>query len=223
MVFYLESFQNLTLLQNLYRLKAMGFEYIDYFNVNEKETFKNATTFYELSSNITNCHLCDLSKSRKQSMCGYGNTQAKICFVDYSVSQTQDATNDYFSGRSGKTLQQMIENVLQLNTEDIYLTHCIKCKPLNTNKPSQSEWNSCKNHLFTQLDFIKPTIIVTLGEEAYAHLTNDTIENFENVRGHVINYKSMKLIPIYHPQFLLRNPELKKTTLNDLLTIKSCL
>ena len=201
----------------------MGFSYIEPFDINEKREYTQSNSLEELETNIKNCHLCDLSKSRQQSMGGFGNTNANLVIIDYQVSQAQDSANSYYAGRSGETLQKMIENVLQLNIHDIYLTHVIKCKPLHANKPSPSEWNSCKNYLFSQLDFIAPKVIVTLGQEAYAHLTNDTVENFENVRGHVIDYKSYKLIPIYHPQFLLRNPELKKMTLNDLHTIKSCL
>ena len=219
----MKSFQNLVLLQNLYRLKSIGFEYIDHFNINEQESYVQPNSMQELQKTMQGCHLCDLSKSRKQTMLGFGNENANIVFLDYQVSQAQDNTNSYYAGRSGETLRKMIENVLQLNVNEAYITHAIKCKPLQSNKPSSSEWNSCKSYLFTQLEFIKPKIIVTLGEDAYTHLTNDNAENFENVRGHVIDFKNYKLIPIYHPQFLLRNPELKKITLNDLLTIKSCL
>ncbi|WP_245534131.1 uracil-DNA glycosylase [Sulfurimonas autotrophica] len=217
----LKSYQNLVLLQNLYRLKAMGFEYIEHFNVNDKTNYEKPNTLEALAQNIASCHLCDLSKSRTQSMSGYGSKDAKLVIIDYSVSQAQDSSNSYYAGRSGETLKNMIEKVLHLSIDDIYLTHAVKCKPLQSNKPSPSEYNSCKNYLFSQLDFIKPKVIVTLGEDAYTHITGDT--NFENVRGHVIDYKEYKLIPIYHPQYLLRNPHLKKITLNDLKTIKSCL
>jgi len=199
----------------------MGFKYVEHFNVNEKTSYEKPASLQELSSRITSCHLCDLSKSRTQSMSGYGNSHAQLLVLDYSVSQAQDNTNSYYTGRSGETLKNMIENVIHLNIEDIYLTHAVKCKPLQSNKPSLCEYASCKSYLFSQFEFIKPKVIVTLGEEAYSHLTGDT--NFENVRGHVIDYKNYKLIPIYHPQYLLRNPKLKKITLNDLKTIKSCL
>jgi DNA polymerase len=218
----LKSYQNLVLLQNLYRLKAIGFNYIDHFDLNQLQNHENTDTVEELVHNVTTCHLCDLSKSRTQSMSGFGNPNAALFILDYSVSQIQDNTNNYYAGRSGETLKKMLENVIQIRVEDTYLTHAIKCKPLHANKPSPSEWNSCKNYLFSQLDFIKPKVIVTLGSEAYAHLTGDN-DNFENVRGHVIDYKEYKLIPIYHPQYLLRNPESKKVTMNDLKTIKSCL
>jgi len=222
MVVQLKSYQNIVLLQNLYRLKAIGFEYIDPFSVNEKSDFIKPNTLDELISNISSCHLCDLTKSRAQSMGGLGNKSADVMILDYSVSKTQDSSNTYYSGRTGETLKNMIENVLHISVKDIFYTHCIKCKPLNSNQPSPSEWNSCKSYLFSQIEFIKPKILVTLGSQAYSHLTGDN-DNFENVRGHVIDFKNYKLIPIYHPGHLLKNPELKKTTLNDLKTIKSCL
>lgn len=221
MVVIVKSYQNLILLQNLYRLKAVGFEYIDHFNINEKTSYEIPASIEELSANISSCHLCDLSKSRTQSMSGFGNHKADLLVVDYSVSAAQDTSNNYYSGRSGETLKNMIEKVLGLDINDAFTTHCVKCKPLSSNKPSPSEYNSCKSYLYSQLEFIKPKVIMVLGEDAYTHLTGDS-GNFEDVRGHVIDFKGTKLIPIYHPNYLLRNPESKKTTLNDLNTIKSC-
>lgn len=218
----MKSFQNLVLLQNLYRQKALGFEYSDPFLVNEETKQDKPTNMQELIRNISTCHLCDLSKSRTQSMSGYGDVNATLMIIDFTVSQTDDSSNNYYSGRSGEVLKNMIENVINLKIDDVYFTHAIKCKTLNSNTPSTSEFNSCKSYLFSQIEFVKPSIIVTLGEDAYYKVTDET-ENFEDVRGHVIDFKKYKLVPIYHPQFLLRNPELKKITLNDLKTIKSCL
>ena len=218
----MKSYQNLVLLQNLYRQKVLGFEYSDPFSVNEKNGFEKPFSLDELSLNISTCHLCDLSKSRSQAMSGFGSQSAKLMIIDFSVSSNEDMTNTYYSGRSGETLKNMINNVLGLNIDDVYFTHAVKCKPLNSNIPSKSEFNSCKSYLFSQIKFIKPKVIVTLGKDAYEKVTAEE-NNFESVRGHVINFKDYKLIPIYHPQYLLRNPESKKTTLNDLKTIKSCL
>lgn len=200
----------------------MGYEYIDPFNINEKKSFKSPSSLDELKQNIQRCHLCDLSKSRTQSLAGFGNENTSLMIVDYMVSQAQDSTNTYYAGRSGETLKNMIEKVLNSDVNDVYITHNVKCKPLSSNQPSPSECNSCKPYLQAQIEFIKPKVIVTLGEEAYVQLTSDK-DNFENVRGHVIDFKNYKLIPIYHPQYLLRNPDSKRVTMNDLKTIKSCL
>ncbi|MBN2815396.1 MAG: uracil-DNA glycosylase [Campylobacterales bacterium] len=215
----MKSYQNIVLLQNLYRLKAIGFEYIDPFSINEANELTKAQTLSELELTIRNCHLCDLSKSRTQSMSGYGNENADVLIIDFSVSQVQDTTNNYYAGRAGETLKNMIINVLEYQLEDIYITHCVKCKPLNANLPSLSEFNSCSSYINSQIEFIKPKVIVTLGEHAYVHLTKDA-NNFENVRGHLIDFKGYKLVPIYHPTHLLKNPELKKRALADLKTIK---
>lgn len=203
-------------------MQSLGFMYTDPFSANESTASEAPKDLTRLASTISTCHLCDLSKSRTQSMSGSGSSQAKVMFVDFTVSSSDDNNNGYFTGRSGDTLKKMIQNVLELDTQEVFYTHSVKCKPLNSNMPSPSECDSCKPYLFWQIDFIKPQIIVTLGDNAYYNLTDET-DNFEDVRGHVIDFKKYKLIPIYHPQYLLRNPELKKIALKDLKTIKSCI
>ena len=176
----------------------------------------------QLHTMIKQCHLCDLSKSRRQSMSGSGNYSADIMFVDAYVSVAEDENNHYFAGRSGLSLVKMIENVLGLRVEDVFFTHAVKCKPLGSNMPSPSEYNSCKPYLFKQIELVKPKVIVTLGDQAYALLSGDD-QPLQQVHGQKISYADTTLVPLYHPQFLLRNPSLKKETLNDLLTIKSLL
>ena len=155
-------------------------------------------------------------------MFGYGKQNADLMIIDFSVSLSDDNANSYYNGRSGEILQKMIENVLDLDIKDIYLTHAVKCKPLNSNIPSESEYDTCKDYLFTQIEFIKPKVIITLGKEAYAKVTSEN-ENFSSVRGHVIDFKNYKLVPIFHPTYLIRNPDEKKIAFNDLKTIKSLL
>ena len=142
----MDSVYHLALLQNLYKLQTLGFEYIDHFETSD--IYQKPSSLEELQKNISSCHLCDLSKSRTQSMSGYGHKNAKLFFIDASVSQFQDATNDYFAGKSGEILQNMIEKVLQLPLEDIYITHIVKCKPLQTKQPTIPEYETCKSYLF---------------------------------------------------------------------------
>jgi DNA polymerase len=218
----MKSFQNHLLLQNLYRLKALGFNYTDPIAVNHKTVQDLPQDIEHLNQMISQCHLCDLNKSRQQSMAGFGNIRSKILFIDDYVSSSDDESHSYFSGRSGDTLQKMIENVLKIDIHDIYITHLVKCKPYGSNLPSDSEYDSCKHYLFRQLEIIKPKIVVTLGENCYQRFTNDDTP-FEDVRGHIISHNNYKIIPIYHPSFLLRNPSTKKIALQDLQTIKGCL
>ena len=210
------------MLQNLYRLKSLGFEYTDLVSVNQKNLDILPNDINSLHRAVSSCHLCDLSKSRRQSMSGYGSGTADLMIVDSIVSSSEDDSADYYAGRAGTSLRKMIENVLELSIDDVFLTHAVKCKPLGSNKPSESEFNSCKPYLYKQIEIIQPKVIVTLGEEAY-NIFSQTKEEFNSVRGHIIDLKDYKLVPIYHPQFLLRNPSLKKDTLNDLKIIKSLL
>ncbi len=155
-------------------------------------------------------------------MSGFGSVGASVMFIDYVVSEMEDASNSYFTGRSGEMLKKMITNVLELPLEKIYYTHAIKCKPLHLKKELQSEWMTCREYLFSQISFVRPKVIVTLGEESFQTLLGDR-EPFAQIRGHIIEFKNTKLIPIYHPNFILRNPNMKKIVFNDLKTIKSCL
>jgi DNA polymerase len=220
----LQNYQNLKILQNLYRLKAIGYNFADLPEINKFNKLQNiiSTDLDSLHKQISTCYLCDFSKSRRQSMSGFGNPNASLMIIDYIVSDLDDMQNSYFNGQTGDMLKKMITNVLELNINDIFLTHCIKCKPLTSKKNFETEAISCKSYLFSQIEFIKPKVIVTLGSKALENLLPDS-KDFENLRGHIIQYKESKLIPIYHPSYLIRNPNLKKTAKKDLLTIKSCL
>ncbi len=218
----MKSYQNLKILQNLYRLKAIGYDYTDTLELNAIEEDEVAKDIPSLHRQIATCHLCDFSKSRTQSMPGFGNANAKIMFIDHTVSQLEDNTNSYFCGRSGEMLQKMIENVLELTLEEVFFTHTIKCKPLHLQPRYETQWQSCKSYLLSQIRFVAPKVIVTLGEESFENLTAQKGE-FEKLRGHVMELYDTKLVPTYHPSFLLRNPDMKKIVFNDLKTIKTLL
>ncbi|MFA5214512.1 uracil-DNA glycosylase family protein [Sulfuricurvum sp.] len=216
----MNSYQNLALLENLYRLKALGYHYVDSVIPNVQNSVTALPdSLASLNSAIEKCYLCDLSKSRTQSMFGFGNPNASIVFVDAFVSAAEDEGNSYYSGRSGTMLRDMIEKVLNMRVEEVFFTHAVKCKPFGFQNPSISECNSCIPFLSKQLSLIKPKLIIALGSDAYELLTNDG-SDFERLRGELIPYGDALLIPMYHPMFLLRNPSLKKEAMRDLQTIK---
>ncbi len=155
-------------------------------------------------------------------MTGFGNPHADIMFIDGSPSMIEDESSDSFAGRSGASLKKMIENVLGLSVNEIYLAHVLKCRPSHHHNILESELSSCKPYLFKQIELINPKVIVTLGELAYTSLIKDA-SSFENVRGQKIPYEDKTLIPIYHPSHLLVNPSLKKCTMADLVNIKGLL
>lgn len=217
----MNSYQNLALLENLYRLKSLGFNYSDPITPNKSQEHVGSlpNSLNSLVDTIHKCHLCDLSKSRSQSMSGFGAINPKILFLDAFVSSAEDESNTYYAGRSGSMLRDMIEKVLHLRIDDVYMTHAVKCKPFGFQQPSPSECNSCSHFLHKQLELLSPKVIVTLGEEAYQLLTHDE-SDFERVRGHLIPYANTLVVPMMHPAFLLRNPSFKKEAMRDLQTIK---
>jgi len=220
-VISVDSFQNLAILENLYRLQTLGYTYTDPITQNiQNSSTALPDTLMSLRQAIDKCYLCDLSKSRSQSMMGYGNPKAKLMFIDAYVSAAEDEEAQYYVGRSGMMLRDMIEKVLLLNTDDVYFTHAVKCKPFGFQTPSESECGSCSPFLLKQLELIKPNVIVTLGPDAYRLLTSDT-SDFERLMGEIIPFGDAVIIPLYHPLFLVRNPSLKKDAMRDLQTIKA--
>jgi len=220
----LESYHNLRVLQNLYRLQSLGYEYYDEIqqSSSSKLSIPKTLSLQELEKQIAQCHLCDFSKSRTQSMYGYGSTTASVMIVDYSVSEVEDSTNEYFCGRSGELLEKMINSVLELSKEEIFFTHLIKCKPLASLQSFTKQIDSCKHYLLTQIKLIQPKVIVLLGEKTFSGFFGKE-NSFEELRGHILKFEQINTIAIYHPSFLLRNPNLKKIAFYDLKTIKSCL
>jgi uracil-DNA glycosylase family 4 len=216
-----DSFQNLALLENLYRLKALGYSYVDPITPNMQTPSSSLPdSLSSLAQSISQCYLCDLSKSRRQSMVGFGDPRAQLMFIDAYVSAAEDESAEYYVGRSGVMLRDMIEKVINLKIENVYLTHSVKCKPFGFQNPSPSECNSCTPYLSKQISLIQPRVIVTLGPDAYNILTGES-GDFERVRGEIIPFGDALLIPMYHPLYLVRNPSLKKESMRDLQTIKA--
>jgi DNA polymerase len=127
-----------------------------------------------------------------------------------------------FIGHAGDTLNKMIENVLLIKREDTYITNIIKCRPPQDRIVTQKEIDSCKEYIFQQIKLVKPKIIVTLGGDSYKSLTGDKTQ-LSKIRGHIIDFKGIKLVPTYHPKFLIRNPSFKKDAFTDMKLIKKLL
>jgi uracil-DNA glycosylase len=143
-----------------------------------------------------------------------------LMFIDAYVSAAEDEASEYYVGRSGVMLRDMIEKVLNLNIQSVYFTHAVKCKPFGFQNPSPSECSSCAPFLSKQLELIKPRVIVTLGPDAY-HIVSGDNGDYERLRGEIIPYGDAFIIPMYHPLYLVRNPSLKKEAMRDLQTIKA--
>ncbi|MDX1808328.1 MAG: uracil-DNA glycosylase [Sulfurospirillaceae bacterium] len=212
------------LLKQLYQYKSFGFEYFkDYKPLVMPQNKPFAQSLHELEDKVMQCHLCQLAKGRKNIVFGEGNQRAKLMFIGEGPGANEDETGKPFVGRAGMLLTKIIENVLELKREDVYITNIVKCRPPNNRVPSIEESESCKPYLLEQIAIIKPEIIVALGSTSYHYLSEDYDMPISKIRGEILEYGNAKLIPTYHPSFLLRNPSAKKEVYADMLKVKRLL
>ncbi len=213
----MKNLKNALLLKQLYQLKQLGYRYTSQTPFKDEEpdlTLPN--TLDKLEKQAKECHLCDLSKSRTHVVFGEGNPQSRLMFVGEAPGSTEDSMGKPFVGRSGDLLTKMIENVLHLRREDVYITNIVKCRPPNNRVPTPTEALTCQPYLLKQIELIKPDLIIALGATAYHYLTGDD-SPVSKVRGTMQTHKGIMILPTYHPSYLLRNPSAKKEVYLDLL------
>lgn len=216
--------EKIRLLKLLYQYRGMGFEYFkEYMPLSQKENFALPRNLDELKNAVLKCHLCALAKSRKNVVFGVGNLKADIMFIGDNPGVSEDETGEIFTGRAGEMLTKMIENVLLLKRKDVYMANIIKCKTPENRVPTPEEVASCKPYLMQQIQTVNPKIIVALGSTSFHHLTGEYDTPIDKVRGVVMNFGKAKLVPTFHPSFLLRNPSAKKEVYADMLKIRSML
>jgi DNA polymerase len=114
----------------------------------------------------------------------------------------------------------MIENALLIPRSSTYIANIVKCRPPGNRVPSEEEAYTCRPYLLRQIELVSPRIVVTLGATAYRYLTGDK-SPVSRVRGNVIDTQKYKIVPTFHPSYLLRNPSAKKEAYRDMLLIKS--
>lgn len=212
---------NALLLKQLHQLKALGYRYTSISPYQEQaEELTLPNTLESLKKQALECHLCELSKTRQKVVFGEGNPHANILFIGEAPGSSEDSTGRPFAGRSGELLTKMIENVLQIKREEVYIANIIKCRPPNNATPTSTQAHTCLPYLQKQIELIKPKFIVSLGATAYRYLTNDET-GITKIRGTVHTQNGYTLMPTYHPSYLLRNPSAKKEVYEDLLKLKS--
>ncbi len=212
------------LLKLLYQYRSMGFEYFkDYRQPNTSKEDISVSTLDEIEKKVKNCHLCPLAKSRKNVVFGEGNKNAKLMFIGEGPGANEDESGKPFVGRAGMLLTKIIENVLNLKREDVYIANIVKCRPPNNRVPTLEEVTACKPYLEEQIAIINPKIIVALGSTSYHHLSDDYSMPISKIRGEILEYGDAKLVPTYHPSYLLRNPSAKKDVFADMLKVKKLL
>ena len=220
----MKNLYNALLLKQLYQLKNLGYRYTNEkpYSYEERNFLELPNSLNDLKKQAQNCHLCHFSKGRNNVVFGEGNKQADIMFVGDVPLEIENNAGAIFLGRGGEMLTAMIEKVLNLSREQVYITNLLKCHPLLTKEVHESEFHTCKAYLFKEIELVKPKVIITLGERAYHYLTND-FTSLKEIRGSIIQKESYSVIPTYHPNFLLKNPSFKKEVFLDLKRVQKLL
>ena len=175
-----------------------------------------------IREDIGDCTRCKLHRmGRRQVVFGVGNPSADLMFVGEAPGGDEDMQGIPFVGRAGQLLTKIIE-AIGLQREDVYIANVIKCRPPENRNPEPDEVETCEPFLFRQIDVIKPKVIVALGTFAAKALLK-TQDPISRLRGRVYNYRGAKLLPTFHPAFLLRSPERKRDVWEDMKKVRALL
>jgi DNA polymerase len=184
---------------------------IKVFNANNEEQLK------KVSQEMANCQLCQLAKTRHNLVFGDGNPNAQIVFVGEAPGVDEDQQGLPFVGRAGQLLTKIIE-AMGIKRKDVYICNILKCRPPGNRNPLPDEISLCEPFLKKQLQAISPKVICALGTFA-AHTLLKTDVPITLLRGRFHTYNGIKLMPTYHPAYLLRNPSAKKPVWEDVQMI----
>ena len=174
-------------------------------------------------ADIGDCTRCKLhTLGRKQVVFGVGNPNADLMFVGEAPGADEDVQGIPFVGRAGQLLTDIIEKGLKIPRSDVYIANVIKCRPPQNRNPEPDEVETCEPFLFRQIDVIRPKVIVALGKFGAQTLLR-TLEPISRLRGRVFDYRGAKLIPTFHPAYLLRNPSSKRDVWEDMKLVQRLL
>ena len=176
----------------------------------------------QIRNEIGDCTRCKLSAGRTKLVFGIGNPEADLMFVGEAPGRDEDLKGEPFVGRAGKLLTQIIQ-AIDLRRDDVYIANVIKCRPPKNRNPDRDEIETCEPFLLAQIDAIKPRVIVALGAFALKALIQDDKTPISKARGRVYSYRGAKLIPTFHPAFLLRSPERKREVWEDMKKVRALL
>jgi len=168
---------------------------------------------------IGDCTRCRLHAGRKNIVFGAGNPAARLVFVGEGPGEEEDLQGEPFVGKAGQLLTRMIQ-AIQLDRNDVYIANIVKCRPPGNRDPQEDEIETCLPFLMKQLAVIQPRIICTLGRFSTQALLG-TKEGITKLRGrfHVLE-NGIKVMPTFHPSFLLRSPEKKREAWEDLQKVQ---
>jgi uracil-DNA glycosylase len=175
-----------------------------------------------IRNDIGDCTRCKLHRmGRRQIVFGVGNPDAELMFVGEAPGHDEDVQGIPFVGRAGQLLTKIIE-AIGMKREDVYIANVLKCRPPENRNPEPDEVATCEPFLIRQIETIRPKVIVALGTFGARTLLKTEMP-ISRLRGRVYDYHGAKLVATYHPAYLLRSPDKKRETWEDMKKVMELL
>jgi uracil-DNA glycosylase family 4 len=181
----------------------------------------SAETFEQIHLDVGDCTRCPLHRERTTIVHTEGNRRARLMFVGEAPGADEDIQARPFVGRAGQLLTKIIE-AIGLKREEVLIGNVNRCRPPGNRAPTLEEASMCKPFLLREIAAVQPEVIVVLGNTAMKNLL-DTREGITRLRGTFQNYKGIKVMPTFHPAYLLRDPSKKRETWEDLKKVRNYL
>ena len=178
-------------------------------------------TLDALKNEVIHCTRCDLHKTKRHYVFGAGSPAARLMFVGEAPGEDEDAQGLPFVGRAGQLLTKIIE-AMGLTRQDVFIANILKCRPPNNRAPLPTEILACQEYVQRQITCIRPKVICTLGKFASQTLLKSEVP-ISALRGTFREYGGIKVMPTFHPAYLLRNPPDKKLVWEDMKKIMKAL
>ena len=178
-------------------------------------------TLEDVWRDIGDCTRCGLCEGRTQVVNTHGNRHARLMFVGEAPGADEDAQGKPFVGRAGQLLTKMIE-AMGMKREDVIIGNVNRCRPPGNRQPTLEEAAICRPFLFREIAAIQPEVIVVMGNTALRNLL-ELREGISRVRGTFRDFRGIKVMPTFHPAYLLRDPSKKRETWEDLKKVRDYL
>jgi DNA polymerase len=183
------------------------------------EDWTEASSLDSLNQMICTCVKCPLGHSRNKFVFGVGNPNADIVLIGEGPGADEDASGEPFVGAAGQLLNKILA-AIHLNREDVYICNVVKCRPPGNRTPERQEIEQCRPYLLKQLDLIKPRFVLALGLTAATTILGHGETRLGRLRGKAHDLFGMTVIATYHPAALLRNPQWKRSTWEDVQLLR---
>ena len=177
------------------------------------EAIEKARSLQPIAEKVVGCRRCLLYTTAKNGVPGEGNSKAEVVVVGEAPGESEDVSGLPFVGRAGALLTKILESI-KLSREEVFITNVVKHRPPGNRNPTPQEVEACAPYLIRQLEIIKPKVIIAFGNFAAQTLLN-TKDGIGKLRGTVHTYHGTPLVVTYHPAALLRNPNWKRPTWDD--------